>query len=279
MDGGSPYDQPEPRGWPLVQATLRIVVAVQCWGVAANWLSGGAHAAALQFAMEHGGMAASAASRLDNIVSVAMLACGVLTLTRPCWPVLLPVAGWMVSESVFKLILNDQWLEPAEHAVRYLAPLALVLIDFWPPRLKFALGWAAMALWMLRAGAAATFAGHGLVAIFQSGTGGPFVGLITHSAETVLGATVTEDQARVVLAVIGGVDIGVALNMLICRSRGVAFWMMFWGFAAAASRVTAYGPERYYDILIRIANGGVPAVIWLYWMRAIREQPSTLIPR
>ncbi|QDU37841.1 hypothetical protein Mal4_21580 [Maioricimonas rarisocia] len=278
MDGGSPYDQPEPRGWSLVQATLRIVVAVQCWGVAATWLQGGNHAAVLQFAMEHNGMAESAAARFDNIIAVAMLACGALTLTRPCWPVLLPVSGWMLLESVMKMLLHDQWLEPAEHASRYLAPVALIVIDFWPPKLKFALGWAMVSMWLLRIAAASTFVGHGLMAIFQSGTGGNFVDLITLSAANVLGATVSEEHARVALAVIGGVDIGVALNLLISRSRGVAFWMAFWGFAAAASRVTAYGPEQYHDILIRVANGGVPAVVGIYWWRAIREQPSSVIP-
>jgi hypothetical protein len=39
--------------------------------------------------------------------------------------------------------------------------------------------------------------------------------------------------------------------------------MAIWGFVTAVSRVTAFGWERWPDLMIRAANGGIPLLLWI----------------
>jgi hypothetical protein len=206
-----------------------------------------------------------------------MLACGALTLVRPCWPVLLPVVGWFGVIAAVASVERHR-LEPAEQAVRILAPLSLMLLDLWPPRAKFTLGRAGLAIFFLRLGIAATFIGHGLVALQQSRVGGNFVELIQGSFQNVAGVEVSDDHARQALGIIGGIDIGLGLGIILTRSKVFALYMAFWGVLTAMSRVLAYGPDAYPLVLLRAANGGAPFALFLYWFLALKELPPITLP-
>lgn len=275
---GSPYDDPVPRGFPVVLATLRIVVAVQCWGAAAAILDAREDFHLVGFLREQAGFTEALIWTWLDRAAWGLAACGALTLVRPCWPVLIPVSLWFLGATAVTTFESNHWLEPAEHAARYLTPPVLLLLDFWPPKLKFALGRATIVIFFLRLGAAGTFIGHGLEAIRQSRAGGSFVELITGSFQNVLHRTVTVDQAQAALGVIGGIDIGLGLGLLLTRSRFFALYMAGWGTLAAVSRVLAHGPEAYHMVLLRSANGGAAFALLLYWMLAIKEQPAIVRP-
>jgi hypothetical protein len=274
----SPYDDPVPRGFPVVVATLRIVVALQCWGAAAARLHAGEDFHLVEFLTTTAGLSQAWADTWLDRAAWGLAACGLLSLVRPCWPVLLPVTAWFAFVSSTGTLVTNQWVEPAEQAARFLTPLTLLLLDFWPPRLKFSLGRAVVAFFLLRLGAAATFIGHGLEALHQSRVGGSFVELITGSFQNVLQVAVTVDQAQSALGVIGGVDIGLGLGLLLVRSRSFALYMAFWGVLTAVSRALAYGPDAYHMVLIRAASGGAAFALFLYWLLAIREQPPIVRP-
>jgi hypothetical protein len=273
----SPFDDPVPRGLNVVLATLRIVVALQCWGLAANWLHAGDDSGFIEFLTRHDRFTQPMVEQALTRTSWGIAACGALTLVRPCWPVLLPVVGWF-GFAAFVAAVTRHPLEPAEQAARIMTPLTLLLLDFWPPRPKFSIGLAAVAIFLLRLGAAAAFIGHGLAALQQARDGGNFVELITGSLENVLHRTVTTAQAQQALGVIGGLDIGLGVGLLLTRSRTIALSMAFCGTLAAASWVLAYGPDAWRLVLLRAADGGAPFALFLYWFLALKELPPITLP-
>ncbi len=275
---GSPYDDPQPRGFPIVLATLRITIAVQCWGAAAAWLHESRDGGLVDLLQQFLDIPEPAARLWMTRGAWALAAAGTVTLVRPITLVLLLITVWFGLVSYAGTRLHGELLEPIEHAVRFLCPVALLLLDFWPPRIDFSLGRANIAVFLLRLGSALTFAGHGLVALMQSREGGPFVDLITLSFANVFGMQVSEEQARIALGVIGGVDLGCALALMTARSRSIAACMAVWGLLTAVSRVLAHGPDWYHQTLLRIANCGAPAVLLIYWLRAVKGQPPVTIP-
>ena len=211
-------DYIQPRGLPVLKATLRVIVAVQCLGVAAQSLSRGMESGIAWFLSQEFQWSEAQTAQFDTYAAYALIASAVLTLLRPCWPVLLPVFGWFLADPVISLTYERgayPILEPCEQAARYGAVLALLILDFWPPRLKSHLGRTTVSMWLLRLAAAATFVGHGLVALSQSTSGGHFVVLLTDAVRAVFETDLTEDRARWLLALIGGIDLGVALNLVV----------------------------------------------------------------
>jgi len=273
-------DYIRPRGLPLLKATLRVIVAVQCFGAAAMSLSMGADSTISEFLASDLNWPAEKCQQVDDYAAYGLISCGVLTLLRPCWPVLLPVAGWFLGASIVPLVGNSSptaILEPIEHAARYCAPLALLLLDFWPPKLKSYLGRTVACMWLLRLAAAATFAGHGIVALMHGMDGGHFVELLTVTSDKVFGWEMSADETRWTLVAIGAIDIGLALNVLVSRSKPIVVYMAIWGFATAASRLVVMGPQAYPEFLIRAANGGIPLVLLLYWCLSLQQPRAEVV--
>ncbi|WP_404309820.1 hypothetical protein [Neorhodopirellula lusitana] len=190
------------------------------------------------------------------------------------------VAIWMLLIAMVHMMRAAVFAELSlpEHAVRYLAPLALTFVagtgrgfgfsvSSEPARVRFA-------LLMLSLAAAFTFAAHGYKA-YQCYA--PFTDLILLSDMRWIDSGCTQATAERMLVVIGIVDIVVALALIVLRSRLAAFYMAVWGFVTAASRMTALGFDAWPETLVRIANGGVPLVILVYWM-TIREKSPPLQP-
>jgi hypothetical protein len=272
MADGDYLDYIRPRGLPVLKATLRVIVAVQCFGAAAKTLSMGVESSIANFLVTDLSWVQEQASQVDQY--------GVLTLLRPCWPVLLPVSVWFAAGALVGVVRDGGMvsiLEAVEQSARMAAPLGLLLLDFWPPSLKSHLGRTVVSIWLLRLAIAATFAAHGVVALLHSMQGGRFLELLTVTCERVSGWEMADSEARLVLAIIGGVDLGLALNVIACRSRPIVAYMMFWGVATAVSRMVLLGPQAYPEVLVRIAHGGIPLVLLLYWSLSIRQPPAEIV--
>lgn len=274
----SPFDDPVPRGYPVVLATLRIAVAVQCWGAAAGWLHGHDDYGLTGYLVSAGRFTdVWVATALDR-VSWALAACGLLTLVRPCWPVLLPVTAWFSLIAAVGPAAEQDPLRPCLQSVRYLAPFSLMLLDLWPPRVKFSLGRCLVGLFLLRLGSVLTFGAHALLALDQSRRGGPLEDLLTATCQQAAQLSLTPDQARAALGIIGGLELGLTLGLLLSRSRTMAFLMTGWGALAAMSHVLAYGPQQFYQVLLEASHAGAPCALGLYWWLAVKEQPPILRP-
>lgn len=281
MASENPFETPVPKGTRTVQSVLRVIVAIQCFGMAAAILHQGRSSAFVEFLAPAYYLNETDAEMLEKCAAVGLAVCGGLTLFRPISLLLAAITIWQGGEAISALMLNHGTipeLEPAEQAVRFMAPVGLLLIDFWPPKIKPTLAFCMASIGLLRLAAVATFAAHGMVAIFQYRHGGNFVELITLSSKNVLHYELDPTWARRSLAVIGAMDVALAFSLFTSRCRPVVFWMALWGFATAASRTLAYRADGYDMTLVRIANGGVPFVIFLFWMTAVQEQKPKVLP-
>ncbi|WDQ16660.1 hypothetical protein [Rhodopirellula sp. P2] len=174
------------------------------------------------------------------------------------------VAVWMLLIAAAHMMRAAVFAELSlpEHAVRYVAPLALavgggvsVASCVSPARIR-------LAVMMLTVAASFTFAAHGYKAYACYA---PFIDLILLSEMQWTDIGFTQSTVEKMLVLIGVVDILVAAVLLIMRSRVAAFYMVVWGLVTAASRMTALGIEAWPETLIRIANGGVPLAILIHW--------------
>ena len=174
------------------------------------------------------------------------------------------VAGWAFANAVLSWQMNveDEFAatDPFGHAVRFVAPVVLLACGTGTGSyLKLE--------WLLRIAIASTFIGHGLAAYWLKPG---FVDLIIGTIDTILGsdwrlAEEREIFALILLPWIGRIDFLLAIVILLplkcCKT--VALWMAIWGFATATSRLTAFGFERWPDLMIRAANGGIPLLLWI----------------
>jgi len=149
------------------------------------------------------------------------------------------------------------------HAVRFTAP-AVLFVWMWPCRKMDGQGFSTT-LWFMRVAVSATFWGHGLNALRGSPS---HVELIQVTSINIFNHAISSPMADSILDAIGFFDFVIAILFLARQWRAVALWMAIWGFVTAASRLTTYGiGEGWAGAAIRIANGGLPYVIWLLWRR------------
>lgn len=173
-------------------------------------------------------------------------------------------AFWMLLIAAAHMMRAAVFAELAlpEHAVRYVAPLALAVCGGVGAASCSSSNRTRVAVMMLAVAASLTFAAHGYKA---SKCYAPFTDLILLSEMQWIDAGTTQATAEKMLVVIGVVDIFAAAALLAFRSRVAALYMVVWGLVTATSRMTALGMEAWPETLIRIANGGVPLVIWIHW--------------
>jgi hypothetical protein len=171
------------------------------------------------------------------------------------WMLLLAAAHMMRAAVFAELSLP-------EHAVRFVAPLALAVCSGFGAAKYSSSSRAGFALVMLMVAASFTFAAHGYKAYACYA---PFIDLILLSDMQWTDIGFTQAAVERKLVVIGVLDILVALVLLVFRSRAAAFYMVVWGLVTAASRMTALGLDAWPETWIRIANGGVPLAILIHW--------------
>ncbi|MGE4002808.1 MAG: hypothetical protein AB7I48_21640, partial [Planctomycetaceae bacterium] len=220
-----PYrDYLRPRGLTWIKAALRVSVAVQCFGAAALRLSGGGVSPIADFLIVDLNWPAAQAGQFDNSAAYGLLACGILCALRPMWPVLLPVVVWFIANALVPLVRSVSATSEfvlLEQGVRFLSPLALLILDFWPPCLKSHLGRTVAAMWILRIAAASTLTGLGLMAVLHSVKSGPSLMLLQSVVQQSRGEQLTEVSARCWLGAVGGLSLALALNVLVTSSKPI----------------------------------------------------------
>ena len=164
------------------------------------------------------------------------------------------IAGWFVLEAIATTVNGGspfyRWALGA-HAVRYVAPFAIVLL----------LGSKSSrsAVWYLRAAVAATFAVHGVEAILAHPR---FVDFLLVADRHFLGAGLTQSGAETLLVFIGGLDIVLAVAVGLGRAHPSALgYMAVWGIVTALARVVHYAEHGVPMALIRAANAGLPLAL------------------
>lgn len=264
---------------------LRVVVVVQCFGLGARYLFSSLETESdvygwLYFDCD---WPESIAQSIDNMGALTTLfAGGILCLNglllrkSPSDSSWTRIAGWMdraaaVWIAIWMLLIAAAHMMRAavfaelslfEHAVRYIAPLALAVGGGMGVASCVSSARTRIAVILLAVAASLTFAAHGYKAYECYA---PFIDLILLSDMQWTEAGITQATAEKLLVAIGIADILVALVLLVFRSRFAAFYMVVWGLVTAASRMTALGLEAWPETLIRIANGGVPIVILIHW--------------
>jgi hypothetical protein len=250
--------------------SLKLVVGVLCLGSAQPLLMGQGDL------MDWLGPVRGA----GELLAILLVTSGIALLFgvyRGCrWCRLMAWSGWglLPLVAVF-FILNAccRWqLDPGNplkqgallnHAVRYAAP-AVLFVWMWPFRKVNGQGFP-QRLWLMRVAVSATFLGHGLNAFRGSSS---HVELIQKTFGNIFNVGVSSGMAESMLDVIACVDVLMAFLLLVRQWRAVALWMTIWGFATAASRLTAYGiGDGWARAAVRVANGGLPLVVWLLWRR------------
>lgn len=174
------------------------------------------------------------------------------------------VSLWFLSLASAEMMrggVYTEWAIP-EQAVRIISPVALAIALAMGLALRNQANSPALTKvisGMLQIAVAATFAVHGYKAIVGYG---PFVDLILLSEPFPFLGGVSQSTAERWLWIVGWIDVGLALAIVCVRWRSVALYMAFWGFLTAASRMLALGFEAWPESLIRVANGGAPLALF-----------------
>lgn len=199
------------------------------------------------------GRAELAVSAGGVLVLVAALVAGA-SRGRSATIAALLVCLWMLAQSLAALHQEEvrPWWEPAEHAVRFVAPLGLAFMGEagYPRRAGPVL---------LRLAAAATFIGHGVAAWCHEAA---FLDYL-YRFFALLGSGLGEGEARALLTAIGVLDVAVGVAVLVRPWSPALAWMALWGVVTACARLLFPASEGWPETLVRAPNGGVPLVAWL----------------
>jgi hypothetical protein len=274
----SPYDDPVPRGWKLVQGTLRVTVALQCFGAAAAALHQGQEPAVVRTLSDWNVISDGVATQAARYSGWGLLACGALTLLRPCWPVLFPVAAWFGVLAAAPAVATQESATAASLMAGVTTPLVLLLVDFWPPALAFSIGRGQVAMLLLRTGVIIAFIAHAVLLLRECGDPGEWDAATRRAYETLTGLDATGARVVQLLAAAAAIDLALALNLLAARVRPLALALAVWGAAIAALPVVAGGPLEYPAALQSAALGGAPLALFFWWLCALREQSPIIIP-
>lgn len=274
----SPYDDPVPRGWKLVQGTLRVTVALQCFGAAAEAIHQQRESDVVHALAEWGLLTSDIAVQAARHSGWALLACGALTLLRPCWPVVLPVAAWFGILAAAPAVETQNTVAAASLAAAVTTPLVLVLVDFWPPALAFSIGRGQVAMLLLRTGIIVALVGHALLLLGECAQPGDWAAAVQAACRRVSGHDATDARVVQWLAAAAAIDLALAANLLAARVRPLALVLAAWGAALAALPVVADGPLEYPAALQRAALSGAPLALCCWWLCAVREQPPIIVP-
>lgn len=273
----APYRDPPIRGLGVVQATLRIFVALECWGAAASRLVSGEVSDLCRYLVRDHAIPASIAGSLDNSLAWCLILAGFVTLVRPAWPLLLVVALFMVLQPIALLLLGNSFpsrLAAVRDVVQVAAPLALLLVDFWPPAPPFVYSRFQAAMGVLRFGAAATFVGWGLQLLWSAvqHTGPYAQSLASGLARLGLG-TLSAEQKLFALGVLGAVYFSLGMGLAVGRFRPYALFAALVGLGGAALPTIAEGTRGYPDTLLHLVDGGAPLALLVCWTLGYRETP------
>ncbi len=250
---------------------LRLVVAIQCLGLAAHWLDGGSSLHSLIFNwFDHDDRVGPL---LDTVLAWTLVVVGLATAVRPWPPALFGLAALLLLDAGAATYNGGTFMSEwtlASRAARIAAPLALAWL-MRNPKSEAPNRWIRSAVWAMRIGTAATFAAHGYKALKHSPD---FIDLLLASAMNLLDWSMSQQTAEAMLLAIGAIDVIVAAMVLALPWRSVAGYMALWGIVAAFSRITAFGFEWWPQTLLRAANGGLPLALMLWWHASKRAHKA-----
>lgn len=274
----SPYDDPVPHGWRAVCASLRVAVCLMCWGLAAQRLYIGTESPAAALLESQGWLAADWAARASEWSAYGLIGCGLLTLFRPCWALLLPVTAWVAAGAAAPAVLDEDPLRTLDLAVLVFAPLVLMLIEFWPPSLKFSLGRTRFALGLLRLGIVVSLLAQSSLMIREIGDTGAWSASLRAVLERVTPFDFSEPLLSRALATLAAVNVALGLVILTARQRSVLFCAAVWSCALGTIPVIVEGVPGSPSLLVDAARGGASLSLYWFWMLAIKEQSPTIVP-
>ena len=285
MDGAmatanSPWEHPEPRGLAVVQGLLRVIVAVQCWGAAAQQLQARSTTELAQALFGGLGETSPVPVQFDRIAGVVLLAAGLLTLVRPAAIAVLAIVAWF-GVQIISVATGDAptiGFNVSEQLIRVGAPFALALIDWWPPKLAFSLGRFLFSLGLLRLTLCVSLAGQGLRTLLSIPDRPGLCDLVTKAVEKCLGESWSAVRTDMAVGVWGAVDLAFAISMLATRSRAVAIGGAAWITFRTALWTIALGPDGYAETLIRAGLVGAPLVLAAFSILAVREPKPEILP-
>jgi len=221
------------------------------------------------------GWSERAAMGLVDGAGVALLVSAVAMQFRRGWPALIFVSLWMAALAAASMCDQPATaaLVPGTHAIRVLAPLALVVLARSPDR-PVSRSRVRVAIAILRLTAAATFVCHGLQALtYQPAFLDYLFGLGIR-----LGVAVPQELAEHTLVVIGGADIA-AGSLLLFAPLGwrvrVALYMSAWGMVTALARTVHSGYDGLCGTAQRLPHAAVPLALFLYWRWVDRPRTGT----
>ena len=277
----NPYDVPPLQGLGPVQATLRVFVALQCWGYAAAHLQFKSRSALSRLLEKEFYIPAWDTVLVDHVAAIGLAVCGMICLLRPAWPVLLALSS---AGTVF--VISKVWLGEgghpaiivASHTAIMLSPLILACADFWPYPKKFSLGfWIAISA-MMRFAVCVSFIGCGLQGLIESHRGGDLVRVATGAVEKFTRQHPTPETAKIALAIASAVQLGVGLALLLNRSRQAAGLAAIVGVFLAGCYSIGLGMAGYPRTLTHLVQGGLAAALCLFWTKATEEGELRYIP-
>lgn len=276
-----PYTAPPLRGLSFVRTTLRVFVALQCWGYAAAHLHFHSQSPLAVVLQKEFFITASETSLFDFCAALSLVMCGVSCLLRPAWPLLLAMTAGQMMFVAAKAWLGEgshPAIIVANHACIMLSPFLLGCADFWPGHRKFSLGyWIAIA-WLMRMAVCVALIGQGIDGIIQSQKADELVRVARGTIEKLTLEEPTQSQARMALAMVSAMQIAIGSSLAINRSRTSAGLAALLGVFVATCYSLGLDMVGYPRTLIHLIDGGMAAALGFYWVGAIQEGQPTYIP-
>lgn len=277
----NPFETPRPRGIRLLQGTLRVVAAAQAFGLAAMSLQSEPPLALAQLIGELRNLPPDQVAHLTRILGYCFLGAGILTLLRPATIILTFLLAAQIGQAASPPLLQVGLvpeLEPGVHAVRVAIPAALLLVDFWPPRIKPTLILTQGAVTLLRLGLVVTLTSWGLVCLHHMQHQGTLLQMVIEVADRMGGRQLSTEQAALATGLAAAIQFGLAGGLLAARSRFVAALAAIWGLTWAFSPIVAGGASPAAECLQRFAEAGAPLAVLVFWSLALRRQRPQYIP-
>ena len=218
------------------------------------------------------GFSHAQAVQIERVTVSMYLGLAIWAFIRPHWLVLVPVAGYVFLEAHTAFAMGGSRysdLALGAQALRYLAPMALLLLVAPLLRNQPKRTHLSVVNWLLRIAVAVVFSVHGWEALQGYSR---FIDLIIGTASNILDVRIAEQDAVLILQGIALVDFAVAGAVLVRPRWPVLLWLAFWGLVTALSRVTNLGLGAYTEVLVRAAHMLCPLALG-FLLLALQRQP------
>ncbi|MEX2216639.1 MAG: hypothetical protein WD768_21175 [Phycisphaeraceae bacterium] len=210
----APAPSPVPEAVIWTTWVLRIAIALQCVGMALPMVTHQTPSPLNEYLLNHQGVEDATAGMIDQVTGFAMFGIAVVVLVFPISPIVLLVAAW-AGVTAWATQMNEgdafAFVAVPAQAVRFIAPLALVLLLAWPGHYARAAWRQHGAMWLLRLAAAVVFIAHGYEAFALNPR---FIDYILHSGQFFFATTFPQQTAEWLLRLIGVQDVILAVALI-----------------------------------------------------------------